>query len=336
MKFYILLGLSLVFCLSLWRPLPAAAQSPDAQVEFFVKSPERDQPLTVGDPITLHLEIVHPADSRVVLPQVEKEWGAFEVLRQTSPETVDNGDGTLTTGKDIVVTLFQPGEFQTPGLVITHRKSDETVEELAAPVIPLMVTSVLTEDLALRDLKPQAKLPTPLLWPWIAGIILGTMILISLVTAAALWYYHYRKHQTVPALAPVPVIDTRPPHVIAHAELDRIESLNLPAQDRIKEHYTLVAICLRRYIEGVYRIPALEQTTGEIRRAFRRAAVPVREMGGFMSLLSESDLVKFARYQPQRDDIYSLVSRARAVVDATAPQLEPAEMPVDQAEEVTS
>ena len=162
------------------------------------------------------------------------------------------------------------------------------------------------------------------------------MLLMSLLAAAALWYYHYRRHQPVPALAPVPVIDTRPPHVIAYAELDRIESLNLPAQDRIKEHYTLVAVCLRRYIEGVYRIPALEQTTNEIRRAFRRAAVPVREMGGFMSLLSESDLVKFARYQPQRQDVYSLVNRARAVVEATAPQLEPVEMPLDKSNEVTS
>ena len=53
----------------LFFPLPGLAQSPDASVEFFVKSPDSDGPITVGDQVTLRLEIRHPQDSRVVLPQ---------------------------------------------------------------------------------------------------------------------------------------------------------------------------------------------------------------------------------------------------------------------------
>jgi hypothetical protein len=332
---YVLFIISLTLLLSTFT-LPVAAQSPDAKVEFFIKSPA-DKPITVGDQITLRLEITHPLDSRVALPQVERQWQAFEVIDQTAPEVVDNGDGTATTGKEIVVTLFQPGQYQTPDLVVTHRKPDGSIEELAAPVIPIQVTSILTEDLALRDLKSQAELPVPPIWPWVLAGLWLAMVLAVLLTLAGLWLYRRWQGRPVPvALAPAPFIDTRPPEVIAHAELDRIEALNLPAQHRIKEHYILVAACLRRYIEGRYEIPALEQTTGELRDAFRKSEAPMRDVSGFMSLLTESDLVKFARYIPQPADVYGLINKARTIVDVTTPKPEPQTTSSTPVMEVTS
>ncbi len=327
-----LAGVRLVpgFVLALWVLLispawPVAAQAPiDAEVEFFVQQdnpPEEEEtPLTVGDQVKLRLEVIHPTNSQVVLPQLETQWGEFEVLDQTAPETIDNEDGTATTGKDIVVTLFQPGSFQTPPLVVTHRKPDGSIEELAAPVIPVRVSSVLTEELALRDLKPQAELPVPPLWPWVVGGLLLTMLLTGLLVGIGMILYHRRqKHLLVPEMV-APVIDTRPPHVIAHAELDRIEALNLPAHNQVKEHFSLVDACLRRYIEGRYQIPALEQTSGEIRFAFKHAGIPTRAVNSFMTIFFESDLVKFARYVPPAEEVAHLIGKARAVVDITTPR----------------
>lgn len=310
--------------LSLLFLSPAAAQAPDASAEFFIKSPEPDKPFTVGDQIPLRLEITHPVDSQVTLPELEEEWGDFEVIGQTATETIINDDGTATTGKDIIVTLFIPGQYQTPPLVLTHRQQDGTTEELATPVIPIQITSVLTEDLELRDLKPQVDLPLPPVWPMLLAIFLGVSLLSGLIVVAALWLYNRLKKQPALELMPVPVIDTRPPEVIAYAELDRIEALNLPAQNRIKEHYSLVSDCLRRYIEGRYQIPALEHTTSELRSAFRKSTVPMAHVSSFMSMVSESDLVKFARYVPQTDDVNSLTNRARVVVKMTTPQVEEA------------
>lgn len=312
--------LSILFLSQLFFTFPILAQVPDASVEFFIERPESDQPITVGDQITLRLEIIHPLDSRVVLPQLEPQWQSFVVVDQSAPEIVDNRDGTATTGKEIVVTLFAPGDYLTPDLVVAHRKPDGSIEELAAPVIPIQVTSVLTEDTELRDLKAQANLPVPPLWPWILIGLWLAMMLAVLLTAVGLWLYRrLQKRSTLVESGLVPVIDTRPPEVIAHAELDRIESLNLPAQQRIKEHYILVSDCLRQYIEGRYQIPALEQTTGELRIAFRGVDISMREMSAFMRLFTESDLVKFARYIPQPDEVGGLIKKARLIVDATTP-----------------
>jgi hypothetical protein len=309
----------LMSALFLTHPQPTLAQAPDAEVNFFVDPDQADNPFTVGDRIKLRLEVNHPSDSRVILPQLEPEWEGFEVVDQTPPETVDHDDGTATTGRDIVVTLFEPGQYQTPPLVVTHRKPDGSLEELAAPVIALKITSVLTDDLELRDLKPQAELPIPPLWPYVVGGLLAAILLAGLLFGVGMWAYHRWKMRPIPLEVPLPVIDTRPPEVIAHAELDRIEALDLPAQNKIKQHYTLVADCLRVYIEGRYFIPALEKTTTEVRSAFVKAGVPMREIGAFMTLLSESDLVKFARYNPSADEVSRLIGTARAVVDATTP-----------------
>lgn len=300
---------------------PTAAQTPtDAKAKLFLKTP-KDQPLTVGDRITLRLEVTHPADSQVALPQVPEQWGPFEVVEQSPPDSVENNDGTTTTGKDIVITLFEPGQYQTPPLVVTHSQANGSQEELGTPVVQLTITSVLTDDTDLRDLKPQAELPLPPIWPWVVATILASIFVLGLLAGLVLWVYDRRRRRASLELAPIPFIDTRPPEVIALTELDRIESLNLPARNEIKGHYSLVDVCLRRYIEGRYQIPALEQTSAELRTAFRKSATPAEDAAEFMDIFSESDLVKFARYVPHADNVNGLVNRARHLVHTTTPQV---------------
>ena len=138
------------------------------------------------------------------------------------------------------------------------------------------------------------------------------------------WIYHRPRRQPATVEAVAPVLDTRPPEVIAYEELARIEAMNLPAQQRIKEHYSLVSDCLRCYIEGRYQVPALEQTTGELQSAFKKIKAARREANVFLNLFMISDLVKFARYLPPPDEVGELIPKARMLVDATTPTAEPA------------
>lgn len=303
-----------------------AAQPPDADVNFYAVETPDGQPHTVGDLITLRLEVIHPADSTVEMPQVEAEWGEFEVVDQTGQDTVRNNDGTATTRKDIVVSLFEPGQYQTPPLVITHHKADNTTEELGAPVIPLKISSVLVEDDdTLRDLKPPFEMEVPPIWPYVlAGVLLAAVAGGGMFWAGR-WAYNKWWRKTLPAeLTPQPAIDLRPPEVIAHAELDRIEALALPAHRQFKEHYSLVTDCLRQYLENRYQVSALEQTTDEIQTSLWRSKVASQEMArDFVDVFRRSDLVKFARYTPPTLEAEQLVQEARGMVDATTPKPEP-------------
>ena len=301
------------------------AQAPDAEVDFFLLPPAAEKPYTVGDHIVLRLEVTHPVNSRVGLPAVEEQWGDLEVIDQTGPEVVRNGDGTATTGKNIIVAVYEPGQYQTEPLVVTHQKADGSVEELGTPIIPFKVESVLVEgDTELRNLKPQAVLPLPPIWPWILAGFIASLLLAGVLAGAGLWLYHrWQKQQVVMPTPLTPVMDPRSPEVIAYAELDRIAALNLPAKEQFKEHYSLVTNCLRRYIEGRYQIPALERTTGELRLSFGLSLVPAEIVRNFMDLFMESDFVKFARFRPNSQDAYRLVDKARNLVEMTTPKPEP-------------
>lgn len=301
---------------------PVAAQNFDAKVSFYVLASE-DQPINVGDRVTLRLEVRHPADSEVSLPTLEtgELWGDFELVDQTEVETSRRGENVAITHKDIIVTLFEPGQYQTPRLLVTHTNADGSIEELAAPVIQLDVDSILVEgDDELRDIKAQAILPVPPIWPYILLFLLVAMPLAGLVAAGGFWAYHRWQQRAQPPGMPVPVpVDTRPPEVIAYAELDRIEGLHLPRTNRYKEHYSLVTNCLRRYVESRYKIPALERTTPEIRHSFRQAAVSSEHSHRFMNIFKDSDLVKFARFQPDPEEAYQLLNKARSVIRMTTP-----------------
>jgi hypothetical protein len=151
-------------------------------------------------------------------------------------------------------------------------------------------------------------------------------LVLGAVVGTGLWLYHRRKRKEMLLdLPPGPVIDPRPPEVIAYAELDRIAALDLPAQNQFKEHYSLVTDCLRRYIEGRYQIPALEQTTSELRTAFSVALIPSETVRKFLNVFTEGDLVKFARYRPQTHDAYALLDRGRSLIRTTTPTPAPEE-----------
>ncbi|HID54389.1 MAG TPA: hypothetical protein EYP41_20420 [Anaerolineae bacterium] len=259
---------------------------------------------TVGDPIPLTLSVTHPAGTEVLFPQLPEEWGAFVVLGQDAPVTTPNGNGTLTTSQTIDARLFAPGNFATPPVSVTITDANGNISEIAAAPATVTIASVLTEgDTELRDIKPQAELPLMPAW---AGAAAG------LALAGLTGWVIYRQRK-----APQPVADNRLPHEKALDELERIKGLGLPEDGRYQEHYTLVSDTMRRYVEQTYQVEAMERTTSELRRELKNSAMPQNAARGFLHLLNESDMVKFANVTPRRVDAYQLVALAEQIVETT-------------------
>ena len=311
-------GLAILFLLlAAW---PARAQfSGNIDIAFTAAA----ETLTVGDPVPLTLSVTYPADYTLSIPTLPKAWGDFEIRRQTEPETVANPDGTQTTTQTIEVTLFAVGTFQTPAWRLTLRDATGKTMERVVPQVSLTVQSVLEEgDTQLRDIKPQADLPLPPVWPWVAA---GLALVALLAWLGRRFTRRLRRPlRRSPQAVPPPPIDPRPPHEIALAELARIEALDLPGQGRHKEYYTLVGDCLRRYLQGMYHIPAMDMTTAEIKQALRHAPLPPEHARRFTALLSDADLVKFARLVPPLEEARALIPRAREAIHLTRPIVLPA------------
>jgi hypothetical protein len=262
----------------------------------------------------------------VTLPELPEAWGAFEVLDQRLLEPIDNEEGELITVREATVTLWVPGEYHTPALAVGHHDADGQLHEVPVPPLSITVTSVLEEGATeKRDLKPQISLPRPPVWPR----VLGGLLLAALLGVGGWATLARLRRQAVPSPVPTSATDPRPPHEIAYGELERIAALDLLARGELKQHYTLVADCLRTYVQGRYHIPAMDQTTEELVAAFRQARVDRGHARLFRELLTEADMVKFARFYPPVVQARTIVTQARHIVDVTTPTEEPAEGQLD-------
>ena len=111
----------------------------------------------------------------------------------------------------------------------------------------------------------------------------------------------------------------RPAHLLALAELERLER-ELPA-DRpgTEEFYARLADILRRYVLGRFGLSAATQTTEELLAAIDLTGGPVAARQQLIGeVLAQCDLVKFARQQPTPAAAPDNLHSARTFVEQTA------------------
>lgn len=316
----------LAIAFALVAALAALAQGP-ASPKVWLQADRST--LTVGDQVRLVLFAQAPGDTTPQFPDLPAQWGALEVLGQSDRKPQTDKDGLVVSGREYVVTLFALGDYATPALEVSLRDAGGQTLTVSPEPLTLTVTSVLTdtETADIRDLQPQADLPFD--WRvvgWVALGILGAaaVALLGVILARRL------RRRPQPAAAAPEIIDTRPPEEIAYAELQRIEGLRLVAAGELKQHYSLAADCLRRYLGGVYGLPALDRTTDELARLLRRRRVEGGITRQALDILEESDFVKFARSRPSAEQAGSLLGRVRGFVDLSRPGRAPAETPGGQ------
>jgi hypothetical protein len=278
-------------------------------------TPDREE-LAVGDPVQLTLEVTHPAGYQVILPKLEQAWGPFEVRGQSQATTAANDDGSETTSQTLQVTLFDLGKFETPELRFGIGDGSGQVSEGSVPPISLSVVPTLAEDdNDLREIKPQAVLAVPPVWPWIVG-----GVLLAALAAAAGWWA-YRRRQGKP-FGLAPAVDNRPAWQVAFDRLDAIEGMGLLKRGQFKEHYTLVANALRAYLESQFGLRVLDRTTSELRPILRGSELQPAHSRRLLDLFADADLVKFAKLVPDLKTAGKLTGEARDVVELTRPQPE--------------
>ena len=184
------------------------------------------------------------------------------------------------------------------------------------------MNSVLSSpDDELKDLRPPADLSTPF---WERPIVVVVIVVVVLAFAGGTAFVLYRRSRRAgkPSVASP---DLRTPREVAVQELDRIASLDLLAgKGDIKEHYTLVAEVLRRYVGATYlrdsgRQGSEDMSTEEISAGLRQTRLDHSRAELLTELLQEADLVKFANYEPATVRAREVASLVREFVELTAP-----------------
>jgi hypothetical protein len=166
----------------------------------------------------------------------------------------------------------------------------------------VFVLSVLPRDSAQRVAKPPRPLfeVNPFPW-WLIALLVAAAIALGWL----IWWWFRRRRKNVKAT----VVD---PFAQAKAEFQRIEGLGLLDAGERGRYVTLMIDVVRDYLAARHSPAALSLTSTELQRTVR--ALPTIPEDRLTRVLTETDLIKFARRPVSTDRAREIGREARTIV----------------------
>jgi hypothetical protein len=292
-----------------WIEAVATIQAPDAG----------DGTIGLGAPFRLEIVARHPKGGIALLPS-ELDLGAFG--ERTSARTHRRlSDGAAEIDHyELELVPFETGDHSIPRIELAF---GSTIG--ATSPISVVVRSGLTEDeakvatstlpQAIGELETMAVLDPPsevirgpdyaLLYA-LAGavVLLASIVLLRRLMAR-------RKVEVVPPPPP-----PRPAHEVARERLAGLDAM--AGLEDLKPFFIEVSEILRAYVGSRYRFDSLDLTVGELMAELERRETRGLDRIRLEALLSQADLVKFAKYGAVEREAREALETAKAIVDATA------------------
>jgi hypothetical protein len=206
------------------------------------------------------------------------------------------------------------GDLTLPEMKFTYQKNsgdpnEATQDSLITQPIDIHVKTTIPDDpnLTLANIEDVVEMPANYL-PWIIGA--GIAVILGL----GIWIGRRLR----PAKTVVIQKVYRPAHEIAFEMLRKIAEEKLVEQGLVKEFYEKLSFCLRQYIENRFRLRAPEQTTEEFLESLKKSDfLKLEYKQELKRFLEHCDLVKFAKYRPDNDQINESLTMAEKFVDNT-------------------
>ena len=147
----------------------------------------------------------------------------------------------------------------------------------------------------------------PLLWVVI-------LILIALAVAAFIYFKKKKNAEEKPILI------QKSPEDIAKDALRLVLEMKLIEKGLIKEYYTRLSDIIRAYIGNRYKIFAMDRTTWELYQEMRSRKIERFHADEINNFLEDCDMVKFAKYTPDKKEIETAYKKAEEIIDITTPK----------------
>ena len=235
----------------------------------------------------------------------------FEILKEFETETIKEQKGETWIGR-YTVTSWDSGTFLIPGAKVVindsiHYFPDLTVRSLLVPK---------KDDIDLYDIRENyADVPDGLsrifrlfnkYW-WLIAIV---------VFAAGFWIYRRKKNKAN--------VEVEQPKLVSLKErtltaIEALEAAKLWEKDELKTHFVELSYILRSYLTARYNISLLEKTTHESALLLAQCGLEKETIDVVMKILSQADMVKFAKSKPDEISILRISAQAKQVVAETSP-----------------
>lgn len=267
--------------------------------------------ISTGDVVHAELLVVVPEGDDVNLPR--QPYAPFELIDQGLTEMTANGRRTFTYRLDFLA--LEPGDLTLPALTVRVITPDGLVGTAQTEPQVVHVESLIANE---PDAQPRPPTDPVVVMEddytlaWIGGA-LGLMALTALITwLIARWLRNRPK-----LLAPPP--PPRPAWEIAMAKLraartDVTAAMAEGAQSRVID---AASDALREYLGRRFDFNGLESTSDEVIAHLRTQHLSGVTLPEIQTLLGDCDLVKFAKFQPSKEDCERILSESERMVQRT-------------------
>ena len=260
----------------------------------------RDPELKIGEQTTFVLSFEYPnptGEALVGWPQFgENLTEEFEILERTVDydEILDSNYNIYVRKQELTVTCFEPGMYTLKPIGIEFMDSIYYTNPAKINVNTVEVDTTrgitdIKENYAV-DYSFSEKMEDWFKrnWPYLtitAGII-AMFFLLRLIKS---------KRPEKEEEAPPPI----PAHITALKSLLELKKKEAWLMDDKKEYYSELTYTVRLYLEQRFGIQAIEHTTREIINDLKYADISEEDKIYLRKILSEADMVKFAKMKPE-------------------------------------
>lgn len=288
--------------------LPAAADGPvtvTASVDREVTS--------IGDRITLTVEVLRPAGQLINTPEAVSFGGDIEPVLTLPPEHSQVDGGMTKSTFRYQLAAFVVGEQELAPVAVTYTDAAGTEQTALSNPVRFTIRSVIPpgqQPTDIRDVKPQLSLepgvPSAVYRPVLLSIFLLDLLLFAATRIA--------RPRARPAASPAPA-----PLGSWTRRLDDLAAQRLPDAGDYKGFYRQLAVIVRGFLAEEHRIPARALTRAELESRMASAGLDSWQARLVNGLLQEADRVVYAEYAPARERAESALGLAYQVVEFERP-----------------
>ncbi|MBK8014378.1 MAG: hypothetical protein IPK13_23900 [Deltaproteobacteria bacterium] len=283
-----------------------------------------DTALLVGKPFVLAIEVTHEPGFIALLPtslDLGPSIGERTSARKHSRRSAE--DARETDAYRLELIAFESGTMTIPAIPFAVGSTTAATSPLEVEVSTNfrpdeMPVATSTRPEAMAELEKMAA-PNPA--PASVRVSDFTLLyaLLGLLTLVAIFLMLRRWVRLRHRQDKNPRPEDAPPPPPAHDEaLRRLKALaDLQAEIDDKAFFVEISRIVRTYLGRRYRFDSLELTLDELLEILAQAPRPNLDMKRLKNLLSDADLVKFAKYIPERDERTSALNAAFGLVEAT-------------------
>jgi len=284
-------------------------------VEVFVRL--RPVAPVIGDSLTLEIEALAEEGVELLMPEFAEALDRYLILDFVPKEELA-ADGRTRAVQRYTLQPPMSGAHSIPPLLVEFvdrrpgaRAAPEGADayELLTERIDFEVESVLPEG-ALPDLRPMPGALAPLgrgafpLW----AVALGGLLLLAVAGPLALGYWRRLGEQRRRQSA----------YQVAVAELEALLYGGRPGPEQLEKFYVELSWIIRRYLENRFGLRSPELTTEEfLSVASTSPDVSSEQRRMLGSFLEQADLVKFAGFVPDDEQVEQSIEAARCFLEET-------------------